>query len=143
MAIPSGLGLLTAGTIRLTLPDVEQAYKAELLLKVSGTSYQNSYPLWIYPAKKQLKAGNVVVARQLTDDVLNALKQGGKVLLMPREEDCKEVTVGGLFQTDYWNYRMFKSICDRIKKPASPGTLGILTNPEHPVFDDFPTNYQT
>ena len=25
MAIPSGLGLLTAGTIRLTLPDVEQA----------------------------------------------------------------------------------------------------------------------
>ena len=143
MAIPSGLGLLTAGTIRLTLPDVEQAYKAELLLKVSGTSYQNSYPLWIYPAKKQLKAGNVVVARQLTDDVLNALKQGGKVLLMPREEDCKEVTVGGLFQTDYWNYRMFKSICDRIKKPASPGTLGILTNPEHPVFDDFPTEYHT
>ena len=143
MAIPSGLGLLTAGTIRLTLPDVEQAYKAELLLKVSGTSYQNSYPLWIYPAKKQLKAGNVVVARQLTDDVLNALKQGGKVLLMPLEEDCKEVTVGGLFQTDYWNYRMFKSICDRIKKPASPGTLGILTNPEHPVFDDFPTEYHT
>lgn len=143
MAIPSGLGLLTAGTIRLTLPDVEQAYKAELLLKVSGTSYQNSYPLWIYPAKKQLKAGNVVVARQLTDDVLNALKQGGKVLLMPRGEDCKEVTVGGLFQTDYWNYRMFKSICDRIKKPASPGTLGILTNPEHPVFNDFPTEYHT
>ena len=143
MAIPSGLGLLTAGTIRLTLPDVEQAYKVELLLKVSGTSYQNSYPLWIYPAKKQLKAGNVVVARQLTDDVLNALKQGGKVLLMPRGEDCKEVTVGGLFQTDYWNYRMFKSICDRIKKPASPGTLGILTNPEHPVFDDFPTEYHT
>ena len=67
-----------------------------------------------------MKAGNVVVARQLTDDVLNALKQGGKVLLMPLEEDCKEVTVGGLFQTDYWNYRMFKSICDRIKKPASP-----------------------
>ena len=143
MAIPSGLGLLTAGTIRLTLPDVEQAYKVELLLKVSGTSYQNSYPLWIYPAKKQLKTGNVVVARQLTDDVLNALKQGGKVLLMPRGEDCKEVTVGGLFQTDYWNYRMFKSICDRIKKPASPGTLGILTNPEHPVFDDFPTEYHT
>ena len=48
-----------------------------------------------------------------------------------------------MFQTDYWNYRMFKSICDRIKKPASPGTLGILTNPEHPVFDDFTTEYPT
>ena len=34
------------------------------------------------------------------------------------------------FYPDYGTERMFKSICDRIKKPASPGTLGILTNPE-------------
>lgn len=143
MPVPSGLGLLTAGTIRLTLPDIEKAYKAELFLKIPGTSYRNTYPLWIYPAKKQLKTKDVVVARQLTDEVLNTLKQGGKVLLMPCKEDCKEVTVGGLFQTDYWNYRMFKSICDRVKKPASPGTLGILTNPEHALFNDFPTDFHT
>lgn len=141
--IPSGLGLLTAGTLRLALPEVNKACKAELSLKISGTSYQNAYPIWIYPAKKQVKAGEVMVARQLTEEVLNALKRGEKVLLMPRKEDCKAVTVGGLFQTDYWNYRMFKSICDRIKKPASPGTLGILTDPEHPVFNDFPTEYHT
>lgn len=143
MPVPSGLGLLTAGTIRLTLPNLEKAYKAELSLKIAGTSYRNTYPLWIYPAKKQLNTKGIVVARQLTDEVLNALKQGGKVLLMPGKEDCKEVTVGGLFQTDYWNYRMFKSICDRIKKPASPGTLGILTNPEHALFNDFPTDFHT
>lgn len=143
MPVPSGLGLLTAGTIRLTLPDIEKAYKAELSLKIAGTSYRNTYPLWIYPAGKQLRAGNVVVARQLTEEVLSSLKQGGKVLLMPCKEDCKEVTVGGLFQTDYWNYRMFKSICDRIKKTASPGTLGILTNPEHVLFNDFPTDFHT
>lgn len=143
MSVPSGLGLLTAGTIRLTLPDIEKACKAELSLKIAGTSYRNTYPLWIYPAKKQLNTEGIVVARQLTDEVLSALKQGGKVLLMPGKEDCKEVTVGGLFQTDYWNYRMFKSICDRIKKPASPGTLGILTNPEHALFKDFPTDFHT
>lgn len=143
MTIPSGSGLLTAGTIRLTLPGVEKAYRAELTLKISGTTYQNSYSLWIYPAKKDLNKGDVVVARQLTNEVLTSLKQGKKVLLMPRKEDCKEVTVGGLFQTDYWNYRMFKSICDRIKKPASPGTLGILTTPEHPIFNDFPTDFHT
>lgn len=143
MTIPSGSGLLTAGTIRLTLPEVEKAFKSELTLKISGTDYQNSYSLWIYPVKKDLNKGDVVVARQLTDEVLASLKQGKKVLLMPRKEDCKEVTVGGLFQTDYWNYRMFKSICDRIKKPASPGTLGILTTPEHPIFNDFPTDFHT
>ena len=112
-------------------------------MKIPGTSYRNTYPLWIYPAGKQLRTGNVVVARQLTEEVLSSLKQGGKVLLMPCKEDCKEVAVGGLFQTDYWNYRMFKSICDRIKKPASPGTLGILTNPEHVLFNDFPTDFHT
>lgn len=143
MTLDSGLGLLNAGAIRLMLPDVKKACKAELFLKIAGTSYQNSYPLWIYPAKKQLNAGDVVVARQLTDDVLNTLKQGGKVLLMPRQEDCREVTVGGLFQTDYWNYRMFKTICDQINKPASPGTLGILTDPKHAVFNDFPTEFHT
>lgn len=143
MTIPAGQGLLAAGTIRMALPDVEKACKVELTLKISGTSYRNSYSLWIYPVTKILNKGEVVVTRQLTDDVLNTLKQGGKVLLMPRKKECQGVTVGGLFQTDYWNYRMFKSICDRIKKAASPGTLGILTNPEHPVFKDFPTEFHT
>ena len=79
MPVPSGLGLLTAGTIRLTLPNLEKAYKAELSLKIAGTSYRNTYPLWIYPVKKQLNTEGIVVARQLTDEVLSALKQGGKV----------------------------------------------------------------
>lgn len=143
MNIPSGFGLLTAGTIRLSLPDIKKACKVELLLKVSGTSYRNSYPLWIYPINKQLNKGSVIIAQQLTDDVLQSLRQGKKVLLMPCREDCQEVTVNGLFQTDYWNYRMFKSICDRIKKPASPGTLGILNNLEHPIFSTFPTDFHT
>lgn len=141
--LPSGLGLLNAGAIQLTLPKVEKACKTELLLKVEGTSFRNSYSLWIYPTKKSLNTNEITIARSLTDDVLNALKQGEKVLLMPEKESCTEVTVGGLFQTDYWNYRMFKSICDRIKKPASPGTLGILTRPEHPIFNDFPTDAHT
>ena len=61
----------------------------------------------------------------------------------PKKENYQERTVGGLFQTDYWNYRMFKGICDRIKKEASPGTLGLLINPEHPLFDNFPTENHT
>ena len=34
---------------------------------------------------------------------------------------------------------MFKTISENIKKPVSPGTLGILTDPEHPLFNSFPT----
>ena len=63
-----------------------------------------------------------------------------RVLLMP---DSSKLTVGGLFQTDYWNYRMFKTISENNKKPVSPGTLGILCNPEHPLFRSFPTEMHT
>ena len=54
-----------------------------------------------------------------------------------------QLLLGGLFQTDYWNYRMFKTISENNKKPVSPGTLGILTNPEHSVFSQFPTEEHT
>ena len=51
--------------------------------------------------------------------------------------------MGGLFQTDYWNYRMFKTISENMNKPVSPGTLGIYTDPKHPLFHNFPTEFHT
>jgi hypothetical protein len=38
---------------------------------------------------------------------------------------------------------MFKGISEYVKKPVSPGTLGILTNPAHPIFNNFPTESHT
>ena len=38
---------------------------------------------------------------------------------------------------------MFKGISEWVKKPVSPGTLGILTNPEHAIFNYFPTDFHT
>ena len=141
--MPAGKGLLDAGEISFVLPDVETACTAELSLGISGTDYRNSYRIWVYPAGKRLDTGDVIVARSPDASVMEALGQGRKVLLMPRKEDCADFTVGGLFCTDYWNYRMFRNICDNFGKPASPGTLGILTDPEHPIFDGFPTDGHT
>jgi hypothetical protein len=62
------------------------------------------------------------------------------VLLMPSDTTD---TVGGLFETDYWNYRMFKDICESNGKPVSPGTLGLLMDPSHPLFREFPTDEHT
>ena len=38
---------------------------------------------------------------------------------------------------------MFKSICEWVKKPVSPGTLGLLMDPSHPAFTHFPTDFHT
>ena len=36
-----------------------------------------------------------------------------------------------------------KTISENNQKSVSPGTLGILTNPEHPIFKGFPTDMHT
>ncbi len=50
-----------------------------------------------------------------------------------------ENSVGGLFINDYWSFPMFRSICERGHKPVSPGTLGLLIDAQHPLFQQFPT----
>ena len=121
--------------------------------------HRNTYDLWIYTTEKNLdiyKEG-VVITSDLTDEVAKKLEKGAKVLWMPttsknfvasadtlsQASNATPYTVGGLFQTDYWNYRMIKTICENNKKTVSPGTLGILTNPKHPIFCDFPTEMHT
>jgi hypothetical protein len=100
----------------------------------------NSWPIWVYPADNKPDKSGIIVARRLDGPARSALAAGKKVLLMPADTAN---TVGGLFQTDYWNYLMFREICESNGKPVSPGTLGILTDPAHPMFREFPTEEHT
>ena len=133
-------GLIRVGRVSLPLSSYRQPERLELTLAVSGTDYRNSWPIWVYPDKQELKANGIVIAHELTDALCQQLERGARVLLMP---DSASLCVGGLFQTDYWNYRMFRTICENNKKPVSPGTLGILCDPEHPLFALFPTEEHT
>lgn len=136
--------LAGVGAINPVISSVKKASQLLLTISISGTEYKNSYPLWIYPSQKEEKQPRqVMVAAKLDTRMTDALRRGEKVLWFPNHTEYEDVTVGGLFQSDYWNYRMFKSICENNGKPVSPGTLGILTNPEHPVFNDFPTDFHT
>ena len=133
-------GLIDVGVLDEEI-SVDKPTKLLLTLNIEGTEARNSYELWAYP-KKALEKKGVIIARDLDQEVVKALEKGGKVLWMPMD-NATPYTVGGLFQTDYWNYRMFKTICENNKKKVSPGTLGILTNPEHPIFKGFPTEMHT
>lgn len=145
IAIDSKQGDVTMfGEITPDISSVTKATKLELILSLEGTPYRNTYPLWIYPAEvKTSLPSDILVTKELNPDIRKHLENGGKVLWFPQKDRYASTTVGGLFQTDYWNYRMFKSICESINKPVSPGTLGLLTNPEHPLFNDFPTEAYT
>lgn len=135
--------LAKAGTLKPAIASVRKAEKVTLALSIDGTPYRNDYSLWIYPADKEVKPSEEICVTDDLDAHLKYLTEGGKVLWFPSKDKYKEQTVGGLFQTDYWNYRMFRTICENLDRPVSPGTLGILTDPGHPALADFPTEFHT
>lgn len=138
------VGLIEIGRIHPNISDVDKAQRLDLEINIVGTSYQNTYGLWIYPSNNVIRQfTDIIITDTLGEKVIEELKNGGKVLWFPKHKLYEKQTIAGLFQTDYWNYRMFKTISENNKKPVSPGTLGILVNPEHPLFNDFPTDFHT
>ena len=142
-------GLTDLEDINIDVSDL-QPQKYTLVLKSyynkeSGKCFENYYYIWVFPSMKNPLSvpKDILVAHRYDAETARILSGGGTVLLMPDSTQMKDLTVGGLFQTDYWNYRMFKTICENNKKSVSPGTLGILTNPEHPIFNSFPTEMHT
>lgn len=136
--------LAEVGPLNIALPAIQEAETYTLRLAIEGTDYHNHYPLWIYPEHNNVQIPtDINVIKKWDKQAENLLANGAKVLWFPDAKTYKNVTVEGLFQTDYWNYRMFKSICEWVKKPVSPGTLGLLMNPSHPVFAHFPTDFHT
>lgn len=132
-------GLLEIGQI---IQPVKTWGKCNLSMSIDGTDAHNQYDIWTYAPPEdieKLKEG-IIVTNCITNNIAKRLEDGESVLWIP---DSMAHTVGGLFQTDYWNYRMFKTICENNKKTVSPGTLGILTNPQHPIFNSFPTEMHT
>jgi hypothetical protein len=141
--VPNG-GISSIGDIEISLSSIHKAEKLDIYLSLPGTTYTNSYPVWVYhAATKTAVPEDIIVSEVLNEDILMKLQLGAKVLLFPKTNDIKDKSVPGHFPPEFWNYGMFKSISEWTKKPVSPGTLGILTNPKHPLFNTFPTDFHT
>jgi len=137
-------GLTEITSLNLDLSEVIKAEKLTLTIRLEGTAFENSYPLWIYPQDTDISLpGGITISERLDNNTITNLIEGANILLFPDHNVFMDLTVGGLFIPDYWNYRMFKGISESNKKPVSPGTLSILTNPEIPLFSDFPTDFHS
>lgn len=125
LASPAGERLLEAGDIEVDLSGIEAPAQLEFTVRALTNDgfRENSWPIWVYPANNEPDKSGIRIVKELEKSALQALQDGESVLLMPSDTAN---TVGGLFQTDYWNYRMFRDICVSMDKPVSPGTLGLL-----------------
>lgn len=137
-------GLTPAGEIIAGLSSIDKAEKLMVNVSVPNTGYNNSYPVWVYPSDKKVEIpDDIIVTEGLNPKVVGQLQNGAKVLLFPQAEDVRDNSIPELFPPDFWNWGMFKGISERNNKPVSPGTLGILTDPKHPLFKSFPTDFHT
>jgi hypothetical protein len=132
------------GQISFPLHKLSRAVKLLVQLEVAGTACKSEYPVWVYPHAPEVRMPkDVIVAAKLDDAVLEQLNQGAKVLLFPNHKEIETKSVGPQFISEFWNWLVFKGGAERNKRKVSAGTLGILTDPEHPMFQEFPTEFHT
>jgi hypothetical protein len=155
----AGTERIAGGTLRVermptgTVTDVDlihasltaciNAQKLTLRLELPGTSYANTYELWVYPERIDLSPPpGVLITSAFTDEVKAALAKGDRVLLLPPRGTIHN-TVRMDFSTGFWSC-MFR-LGDR-KSPRgteTSGTQGFLCDPDHPVFSGFPTEFHS
>lgn len=131
--IPLGNGI-PLGEISQELKTI--THPSKLTLTVSVNAFQNSWDIFVYPAQKPVADDQILVTQVLDARAADILKNGGKVLLSLKKgaikKDCGgSVEVG--FSSIFWNTAWTKG--------QAPHTLGVLVNPSHPVFKEFPTEF--
>lgn len=127
---PSG-SLTSIGDFSTSLNAVKEASELTVSLSIPGTHYQNEWSVWVYPEKLPAAADQPVFTRSV-DEALELLSQGKNVLLNP---DTSQLNgVAGRFTPVFWSPVHF---------PDQPGSMGLLCNPDHPAFSDFPTDFHT
>ncbi len=143
LKIPNG-ELFHVGDISTTLSSIAKAEKLTVEVYITNTGYQNFYPLWVYPSSTAVKIPTEIIISEVLDEgVFKKLENAAKVLYFPQTKDVEENSYRGHFPPEFWNYGIFKGISESVDKPVSPGTLGILTNPDHTIFSSFPTDFHT
>jgi len=133
-----GIGnCIPVGTYLFDPAGIQKARKLTLEVSIENTPYRNKWDFWIYPVQNEIDKGNVLVTNKLDNNVDDILRRGGSVLLLIYGKTAKnkgaQVATG--FSSIFWNTAWTNN--------QAPHTLGILCDPEHPVFSEFPTEYHS
>ena len=132
--IPLGQGC-PMGQIHIPLSGIQKAVKVNLEIAIENTPYINDWDFFVYPVQEKPQLAEIYETDTLDETAIQVLQNGGKALLLTagKVEYGKDI-VQHLLPV-FWNTSWFKM--------RPPHTTGILVNPAHPVFGDFPTDYHS
>jgi len=122
---------VVVGNISEKLAKISIAGSYSVKVEIDGTNYKNDWQIWVYPAKLEIPAGDVVITASRLE-ALNALGEGKKVLFSPKISEINGLE--GKFVQVFWSPVHF---------PNQAGTMGLLMNPNHPALSNFPTEMHT
>ncbi|WP_300342189.1 sugar-binding domain-containing protein [Nesterenkonia sp.] len=133
--IPVGNGT-RLGPVAVSLEQIGGPEQLDLVVTVEsedGARHQNDWRVWVYPEQDEPAPEDVHVTEDL-QEALDRAGAGERVLLeVPPEEVQNDVALG--FTPAFWNTAWTGG--------QAPHTLGILHDPDHPVFSRFPTRGST
>jgi len=119
------------GIISKNLSNIITAGSYTVKVDIEGTTYKNEWQIWVYPEHLEINAGKVILTAN-REEAFKALAEGKKVLLSPVSSEINGLD--GKFVQVFWSPVHF---------PNQPGTMGLLMNPTHPAFTNFPTEMHT
>jgi hypothetical protein len=135
MTIKTG-GNTSVGKITVPLSSITKATKLNLEVAIDNTSFANDWNFWVYPsALPAVPKDDIYYTTSLDAKTEEVLKKGGKVFLNAAGKVVKGKEIVMYFTPVFWNTSWFKM--------RPPHVTGFVTNPKHPMFDDFPTEYHS
>jgi len=130
--LPQG-GLRNLGHVAAPLSGIAGPARLDLVVRL-GTVATQRWPVWVYPAQVDTAPpAGVTIARAFDDDAKRLLAEGRRVVLIPGDTNWADTVPGG-YATDFWNWPMFN---------GTPGTMGLLIQPQHPALAAFPTRFHS
>ncbi|HDR68163.1 MAG TPA: beta-glucuronidase, partial [Bacteroidaceae bacterium] len=129
--IPVG-NTIPVTNISYPLQDIHKASKYTLRVCLEGTSFFNTWDFSVFPdTLPELDRNRVYYCKTIDDKAISILNRGGSVFLQAGGNMEKGKDVVMHFEPVFWNTSWFQM--------RPPHTTGILCNPDHPVFAEFPT----
>lgn len=123
--------------LEIIIPKLSRMKKLILNLRIRDTDIFKSYDIWAYPSGINHDFEGVYLCNSLNEEAISLLAEGEKLVLFPNLKELMN-SIEGFYCTDFWCYPMFRSISESMNKELPVGTLGLLIDNIHPIFDDFP-----
>jgi hypothetical protein len=119
------LGDISATFDKATIPG-----KFIVTISLKNTPISNSWDIWVFPPPSpKTPPNNIIISHIWNETTRAALADGKRVLLFPDTLNSVR-SLRGSFLPVFWSPIWFRAI---------PNTMGILCDPENPIFSLFPT----